>query len=242
MLSPAPAAACPDARLVADVRAGSSSAAAELFRRHRAAIERLLFALLGPEPEAEDLLHEVFVRALEGIGSLEEPSRFRSWLTGIAVHTAREWIRRKSRRRWLRFVEDLPERPAPSPSEEVSEAARCTSDVLLAMSPRERSVFMLRFVDGAEIADVAVACETSVSTAKRRLKDAERHFVARAMRSPPLRTWLAEGGRWANDRRNLSVHPTWSGSTTTTSSISGASHAKALSRARQSSSASAIRR
>lgn len=187
----------PDALLVAEVRAGSSAAAAMLFDRHGAKIERLLWSLLGPEPEAEDLLHEVFVRALEGIHELEEPARLRSWLTGIAVLTAREWIRRRVRRRWLRFVEELPDPPAICASEEVNEATRCTFEVLRGMSPDDRVVFSLRFIEGMEMADVAVACDVSLSTAKRRLKDAEKHFLARAKRIPALRPWIEEGGRWA---------------------------------------------
>lgn len=189
----------PDATLVAEVRAGSNAAAAMLFDRHGARIERLLWSLLGPEPEAEDLLHEVFVRALEGIHDLEDPARLRSWLAGIAVHTAREWIRRRTRRRWLRFVEELPDPPAICASEEVGEATRCTFEVLRGMSADDRVVFSLRFIEGMEMADIAVACDVSLSTAKRRLKDAEKHFVARARRMPALRSWIEEGGRWATE-------------------------------------------
>jgi RNA polymerase sigma-70 factor, ECF subfamily len=191
--------AAADALLVAEVRGGSSAASALLFDRYAAHVERLLFSLLGPESEVEDLLHEVFVRAFEGIGDLEDPGRLRSWLTGIAVHTAREWIRRRVRRRWLRFVEELPDPPSPPPNEEVNEATRCAFDVLKAMSTDDRVIFSLRFIEGMEMGEVAVACDMSLSTAKRRLKDAEKHFLARARRFPPLRPWIEEGGRWASE-------------------------------------------
>jgi RNA polymerase sigma-70 factor, ECF subfamily len=186
-----------DASLVADIRRGSTAAAGVVFDRYGSHVERLLWSLLGPEPEAEDLLHEVFVRALEGIADLEDPTRLRSWLTGIAVHTAREWIRKRTRRRWLRFVEELPDPPQPALDESVSEATRCTYEILRGMSTDDRIFFSLRFVEGMELADVAMACDVSLSTAKRRLKDAEKHFVARARRRPPLRSWIQEGGRWA---------------------------------------------
>jgi RNA polymerase sigma-70 factor (ECF subfamily) len=188
-----------DAALVDEVRTGSNVAAGILFDRHGARIERLLWSLLGPEPEAEDLLHEVFLRALEGIHDLEEPARLKSWLTGIAVHTAREWIRRRVRRRWLWFVDELPEVPANVASEEVNEATRCTFEILRGMSADDRVVFSLRFIEGMEMADVAVACDVSLSTAKRRLKDAEKHFLARARRVAALRPWIEEGGRWQID-------------------------------------------
>jgi RNA polymerase sigma-70 factor (ECF subfamily) len=186
-----------DADIVAQLRAGERTAAAMLFDRYGNLVERLLWSLLGPETEAEDLLHEVFLRALVGIRDIEDPSRLKSWLTGIAVHTARESIRKRVRRRWLRFVDEVPESPAPRASEEVTEATRCTYDVLSAMGADERVFFCLRFIEGMEMAEIAVACDVSISTAKRRLKDAEKHFLARARRLAALRPWLEEGGRWA---------------------------------------------
>ncbi len=64
------------------------------------------------------------------------------------------------------------------------------------MGADERVIFSLRFLEGMELAEIAVACDVSLSTAKRRLKEAEKHFVARARRMPALRPWLEEG-RWA---------------------------------------------
>lgn len=191
-----------DATLVCELRSGqrgTRAAAVTLFDRHGKHVERLLYSLLGPEAEAEDLLHEVFLRAIQGIRDLDEPAKLRSWLTGITVHTAREHIRKRVRRRWLSFVAEVPE-PAPSPArvatEELTEATRCTFEVLRGMSADDRVVFSLRFIEGMEMAEIAVACDVSLSTAKRRLKDAERHFLARALRFPALRPWIEEGGRW----------------------------------------------
>ncbi|MBX3264903.1 MAG: RNA polymerase sigma factor [Labilithrix sp.] len=189
-------AAATDAHLVGEIRSGSTTAAGTLFDRYHGHVERLVWSLLGPEPEAEDVLHEIFVRALEGIDSVEDPSRLKGWLTGITVYTAREWIRRRTRRKWLRFVDELPEPPTPAASEEVSQATRCTFDVLSAMSESDRIFFSLRFIEGMELSEVALACDVSLSTAKRRLKDAERHFITRAKRHEALRPWLDEG-RWA---------------------------------------------
>ena len=184
-----------DAQIVADLRSGERTAAAALFDRYGSSIERLLYSLLGPKLEVEDLLHEVFLRAIAGIRDIEDPARLKSWVTGIAVHTAREHIRRRVRRSWLRFVAEVPEPPAPTASEEVNEATRCTFEVLREMGADERVFFSLRFIEEMEIAEIAIACDVSVSTVKRRLKDAEKHFVARAKRHAALEPWLREG-RW----------------------------------------------
>lgn len=185
-----------DEDLVRAIRAGDRDASGLLFDRHGAAVERVLWGVLGPEPEIEDLLHEVFVRALAGIADLDDPARVKSWLFGIAVFTAREWIRRRMRRRWLRFVADVPETPTAAPDAAISEATRDTFTVLASMSEDERVLFGLRFVEGMELAEIALVCDLSLSTLKRRLKAAEKHFLARAQHHPSLAPWIREGGRW----------------------------------------------
>jgi len=185
-----------DLELVAQLQAGAREAATSLFDRYGQHVQRILWSILGPEPESEDLLQEVFMRALAGIDDLEDPNRLKSWLAGISVYAAREWIRKRARRRWLSFVADVPERAQPRASEEVSEATRCTFDVLRSMGEEQRTLFSLRFIEGMEVAEIALACDVSVSTAKRRLKDAEKQFLARARKRPALTSWIEEGGRW----------------------------------------------
>jgi RNA polymerase sigma-70 factor (ECF subfamily) len=186
-----------DEELVGELRAGSPNAATMLFDRYAVYVERLLWNVLGPEPDAEDLLQEVFLRAIVGIQGIDDPGRLRSWLTGIAVNTAREWIRRRSsRRRFLHFFAEVPEPPPVAPNEELTEATRCTFEVLSSMREDDRVMFSLRFIEGLELTEIALACDVSLSTAKRRLKSAEVHFLARAKRHEALLSWIAEGGRW----------------------------------------------
>src|SRR5580658_2343595 len=73
--------------LVAALRAGHPAAKAELFDRYAHDVERTLARILGSDTELGDLLHEVFVRALDFIHTLEDPAALRGWLTGIAVIT-----------------------------------------------------------------------------------------------------------------------------------------------------------
>jgi RNA polymerase sigma-70 factor (ECF subfamily) len=174
---------------------GNSAARAELFDRHAPHVQRILLRILGHDAELADLLHEVFARALDQLGTLDDPSALKGWLTGIAVFTAREQIRRRVRGRWLRFfaAEELPELPAVVAGEDVREALHATYAVLDRLGADDRIAFALRFVEGLELSVIAAACDVSLNTIKRRLVRAERRFVALAEREPSLRDWL-EGG------------------------------------------------
>ena len=188
----------PDDVLVADIQRRAIGATTVLFDRYSKHVGRLVWSLLGPESESEDIVHEVFLRAFEGIHGLEDASKLKSWLTGITVFTAREWIRRRTRRRWLRFMDEVPDMPHVGASEEVNEATRATYAVLAEMNADDRVIFSLRYIEGMELTEVAKACDVSLATAKRRLADVGKRFVNRAKHHESLHSWL-EGSRWTTE-------------------------------------------
>jgi len=187
-----------DRALVRALREGHPAAKVELFDRYVGHVERILVRVLGQDAELADLLHDVFVRSLSAIDTLEAPEALKAWLTGIAVFTARECIRRRIRSRWLRFSapEELPDVEGAAADDEGREALRATYVVLNRLGADDRIPFALRYVEGLELRDVAAACGVSLNTVKRRLARAERRFSALAAREPALRTWNGRGTRW----------------------------------------------
>ncbi len=187
-----------DGALVEGLRSGHPAAKAEFFDRYAGHVERILVRILGHEQDLADLLHEIFARAFAGHGTLRDPRALKPWLTGIAVLTAREFIRRRARGRWLRFfaAEALPEVEAAPSDEDAREALRATYAVLDRLGADERVAFALRYFEGMELTAVAAACRVSLNTIKRRLDRAERRFLAFAEREPALETWLPESTRW----------------------------------------------
>jgi RNA polymerase sigma-70 factor (ECF subfamily) len=184
-----------DVALVSALQAGRAEARKALFDRYSNDVERILYRILGPDPDAVDLLHDVFVVALSSIGQLRDPHALAGWLRGITVNKARKHILRKQRWRFIQLFapSDVPEREAPSAPLEVSAALRCTYEVLGKLPADERVAFALRFVDGMELTAVAHACDVSLATIKRRLTRAERTFKALAADQPELAEWLAGG-------------------------------------------------
>ncbi len=187
-----------DEALVLALLEGHPAAKAELFDRYMRHVERILARMLGHDADLADLLHEVFVRSLGAIGTLEDARALKAWLTGIAVVTAREHLRRRIRGRWLRFFapEDLPEVGGAAPDDEGREALRATYAVLARLGADDRIAFALRHVEGLELRDVADACGVSLNTIKRRLARAESRFSSLAAREPALQPWTERVARW----------------------------------------------
>lgn len=183
-----------DAGLVGAVRAGHPDAHEELVRRCGPDVERILYRVLGPDSEMEDLAHEVFIAAFACLEQLREPKALRSWLVGIAVRKARKLIARRKRWSFMRNVAptDLPEQVAATSSAEISEAFRSTYRIMSELPVDDRVAFALRHVDGMELTAVAEATDVSLATAKRRVARARRRFLQLAQKNDALAHWVRE--------------------------------------------------
>jgi RNA polymerase sigma-70 factor (ECF subfamily) len=177
-----PLRAMTDAELVPLVRARDVSAVRELYRRYAKDAERMLVRIAGFAPERADLLQDVFVRVLEGIDRVRDPSALRSWVCGIAVRRAQE--HRRERRRAPSSLEIDPPTEAHDPS--VPHELVRVYALLDRLDEDDRVAFVLRRIDGMELQEIATACEVSLPTVKRRIARAEEAFLAMAERDPFL--------------------------------------------------------
>jgi RNA polymerase sigma-70 factor, ECF subfamily len=189
-----------DHALVKGLRAGEMWARAALFDRYAPDVERILRRILGYEIHTDiaDLVHDTFVQALASFDTIRDAAALRGWMQSIAAHTAYRAIRSRKVRRWLRFWEpsEIPEVPVSDVDPDVREAYRRTYKALDRLPADERVAFVLRYVEGMDLGQLAETCQVSLSTIKRRLARAETRFMRAAQRDEVLRTWLEEGGRW----------------------------------------------
>jgi DNA-directed RNA polymerase specialized sigma24 family protein len=75
-------------------------------------INKLLWALLGPDSERDDLAHEIFLRILLRADQLRDRSRLQPWAARLAVNAVKNEFRRRKLRRWLSL--DAAEERSPS--------------------------------------------------------------------------------------------------------------------------------
>jgi RNA polymerase sigma-70 factor (ECF subfamily) len=171
-----------DAELVARARSGDGTARARLFQRHGRALAGLLGRLLGSTADAEDALQDTFIVAFERLAQLRDDDAFAGWLTQIAVRQAHRSFRRRKLLRVLGL--DRGERDArfaqlaaPATSPEVRAELRLLDERLDRLPADQRMAWMLRYVEGYELADVARACGCSLATVKRRVAAAHRQVA-----------------------------------------------------------------
>jgi len=189
-----------DEALVAALQREEAWARTALVHKYHQRVERLVAGALGIDSELADVVQDVFVRVLRNVHQLKDPAALPSWISSLAVFTARGVIRKRRRWRWIRFLapEEVPEAPAAEHDHEGAATIRAVYAVIETLPPDERLAFTLRFVSELELTEVASACRVSLATIKRRLARAEAHFGSAAVSSPLLRHRLRGGGRFAS--------------------------------------------
>jgi RNA polymerase sigma-70 factor (ECF subfamily) len=168
-----------DDELVRHACEGSRQAQALLYSRYASPLAGLLVRLLGSRADAEDALHDTFLVAFEKLGALREPAALYGWLQRVAVAQAHRRFRRTRLRRLLGLQLPAPdaglaELAARDASPEVRAELALIDDQLRRSAPASRTAWILRHVEGFELAEVARLCACSLATAKRRIAAAER--------------------------------------------------------------------
>ncbi len=186
-----PLGAADDATLARAVAAGDEAAATAVWTRHAPLVRSVLRRSLGPYGDVEDAVQEVFLRFFRQVGELRDPSALRSFLVGIAMHVAVSALRRRRVRRWLRLTDSgvVPEPPAAAGrdrGDEAREAMRRLYAILDRLDDAGRLTFVLRHVEGLELAEVAEALSVSLATTKRRLAKVTARVLAMIERDPVL--------------------------------------------------------
>jgi len=170
--------AASDAQLVARAIEGDRWGREMLYRRHASYLLAIAARLLGNRSEGEEIVQDTFVTAFEQLRTLREPAALRGWLAQIAVSLVRRKLRRGRQMRVLgldRGADDatLATLAAPGTRPDQRAELALVDRVLSTISANVRIAWMLRHVEGLELAEVASACGCSLATVKRRIAAAE---------------------------------------------------------------------
>ncbi|MBW2734296.1 MAG: RNA polymerase sigma factor [Deltaproteobacteria bacterium] len=146
----------------------------DLFRRYSRYVGAIGLRLLGSRDEIDDLVQDVFLAAARGLDRLQDPAAAKAWLITITVRKAKRRLQQRRMQRWFGFdkavdYEQLPDRMA-SPEERV-DLVRVYA-ALDRLPVRQRLPWTLRHIQGERLATIAMLCECSLATAKRRISEA----------------------------------------------------------------------
>lgn len=183
--------------LVERARMGDRGAFAELFRRHRRDVARLVFRMMGPRCEVDDLVQDVFLQVHRSLAEFRGQARFTTWLHRVTVNVVL-MARRSARSRPVFSGEVVEERevsPALRPDDDAERRMQAAAFQALIdkLADKKRTVFILHELEGLSPAEIGEIVGAPVLTVRTRLFYARRE-LEESMREDPRLAHLAELG------------------------------------------------
>jgi RNA polymerase sigma-70 factor (ECF subfamily) len=157
-----------DESLVRQIVADSSEIAfRELYQRHNGRLYRIAFRMTSSEADAEDVMQEMWFRAVKSLPQFEWRSALSTWLAAIVINVAREHLQRRGR--W-----DVLELPDTLAAATVAPIDGDIERAIAALPPGARSAFVLHDIEGFTHEEIAQQLHWVTGTSKTQLFRARR--------------------------------------------------------------------
>ena len=162
-------------------RDGESSAFTQLYERTYPMAWGVLFKVVGPSSELEDLLQESYLQLMKALKSYRGESKVTTFLHRVCVNVGLMHLRTK-RRRPEDPTDELPAIEAgpqsdPEHAAKVKQAAAMMEKALTALSPEKASVFTYHEILGMKPEEIAELENIPVNTVRSRLNRARIDFT-----------------------------------------------------------------
>jgi len=163
-----------DIDVVRRVLGGETALFEIIMRRYNQRIYRAVRAIVRNEHEAEDVMQQAYVNAYSHLHQFAERSSFATWLTRIAINEALARVRPRP----LRLADNLDETlmteiesnvPNPEQQAVATELKNAVENEIASLPESDRSVLMLREVEGLSTAETAEVLGVNDDVIKQRL-------------------------------------------------------------------------
>jgi len=175
-----------DSGLLAAVKRGRPGAFEELAVPLADRLYSLLAGMVG-KTDAEDLLQETFLKAFKSVRDFRGGCSFATWITKIAINTARSQVRKKhpvsiaeeiagdEDSSGDRFDSVASDAVTPAEAAEKKEQKKQVALALAKLADEEREILLLREIDGLSYEEIGGVLDISPDAVRSRLHRARQH-------------------------------------------------------------------
>lgn len=168
------------AELVRAAQLGDRQAQGELFERYQQMVLSVAYRRLGDFSDAQELVQEVFVQALQKLGQLRTPECFGSWLRSITVRMAINRMVRGDRAvstEPTTLEATVVSEENPHTSAVADERAGFVRDGLDRLREMDRDTLVAFYVRGQSLLEMSDHFDAPIGTIKRRLHVARQRLA-----------------------------------------------------------------
>jgi RNA polymerase sigma-70 factor (ECF subfamily) len=135
----------------------------ELYQLHNRRIYNICLRIIGNSQDAEEAMHDVFMKLFDSINSLQNEDAFYSWSQSIAVRTSIDRVRKKrpvfEPVDNLSFVDEEPE-------DEIELSVESVKSELNNLPDGYRIVLSMRLFEDCEFGEIAQVMQIKESTVR----------------------------------------------------------------------------
>lgn len=157
---------------------GDTAAFQRLVERYKKKIYFLAYDILGDHHEAEDISQEVFIKVFRSLRNFRRDAKMSSWIYQITANTCIDALRKKKSKPQVNLEDfnhvSLQDNLAgggtrvqnPELSAEASIMQHKIQNALHKVTPKERTVFVMRHYNDLKIKEIAETLQVSSGTIK----------------------------------------------------------------------------
>jgi RNA polymerase sigma-70 factor (ECF subfamily) len=154
----APMEAPTDERLIKSTLSGDDEAFAELVRRHKQKVFRIVARFVRSDYELDDICQEIFIKVYQNLKKYRGDAPFEHWLTRIAINASYDKLRKQRREGNSVPLEDVTlSQRDPTPEETFSgeEAWKILKHAVANLRPEDRLVITLLNLEEKSVREIS---------------------------------------------------------------------------------------
>ncbi len=171
-----------DNTLIYRAQTGDEEAFANLMREYYAYVYAIVGEIVDNVHDTEEVVQDAFLNAYQGLGQLEDATKFKSWLAEITRNCARQWLRKQ--RDDTVSIDEVSEqvlqtRDAPDERLMHLEQRELIRRAMETLSPKDREIARAFYLEGASYDELTNTHGLSYSAIASRLSRAKRQLAKR---------------------------------------------------------------
>ena len=165
-----------DSETIKQFKADDMSAFDIIYRKYSKKLHRFAYSIIKVKPDAEGIVHEVFIKVWEKRNKIDEYLSFESYLFTITYNTTISFIRKKVKE--SKYIEYLKSIQNPSiqstiiPEIEYKELKDKSEKIIGLLPPRQKQIYKLSREEELTYKEIAAKLSISVNTVETHMERA----------------------------------------------------------------------
>lgn len=175
--------------IIEGCKKGEQTAARLLYEMYSRQMRAICYRYVGNPEDAEDVMHDAFIRILTRIGQFRGEGSFEGWMKRVFVHTSLDFIKHKKNLsnylkeeihldaqsdKGIHLIDDTDDDSGEFRLEQLDITREELMDILQSLPVGYRTVFNLYVLEDYSHKDIADMLNVSVSTSKTQLSKARK--------------------------------------------------------------------